>query len=261
MKTFLITTVAFLAFTITCKAQWTLLGNNLYPTTISNNVGIGTSSLAAKLTISNTSTTGLDQLVLVSTLGAGAQSGIVFRTPYSGTTYDGSITSSFYNGTGGMIFTAPRDYPGDYGFQFNSNSGTPRMFINTLNGNVGIGTVNPDQLLTVNGTIHSKSVVVDANIFPDYVFNKDYALPSLTEVKTYIDQNHHLPDVPSAAEVEKNGLNLGEMNRVLVQKVEELTLYLIEQNKQLAEQSKQLIDQQKQIGDLKKSRNNSNHNN
>jgi hypothetical protein len=113
-------------------------------------------------------------------------------------------------------------------------------------GNVGIGTTSPDQKLTVNGTIHAKSVVVDTNIpVPDYVFNNDYNLPSLTEIKTYTDKNHHLPGVPAAAELEKNGINLGEMNMMLLKKVEELTLYLIEKDKKEKEQQKQ-IDLQKQ---------------
>jgi len=147
---------------------------------------------------------------------------------------------------------------GTGGFHTFYTGNTEKMRIN-LNGNVGIGTTSPDQALTVNGTIHSKSVVVDVNIFPDYVFKATYHLPSLTEVKTYIDKNHHLPDVPSAADVEKNGLNLGEMNKVLVQKVEELTLYLMEQHKQLADQQKTNQSQQKQIDELKKSLDSINH--
>ncbi len=105
-------------------------------------------------------------------------------------------------------------------------------------GNVGIGTTNPDQKLTVNGTVHSKSIVVDNNIFADYVFDKTYALRPLSAVKTYIDLNHHLPEMPSAAEVAKNGQNLGEINTLLLKKVEELTLYLIEKEKQSQEQQK-----------------------
>jgi hypothetical protein len=75
---------------------------------------------------------------------------------------------------------------------------------------------------------------------PDYVFKKDYNLPTLAEIKDYTDKNHHLPGVPAAAEMEKNGINLGEMNMVLLKKVEELTLYLMEQNKQLQKQQKEI---------------------
>jgi len=108
-----------------------------------------------------------------------------------------------------------------------------RMIIDAL-GNVGIGTFNPDQKLTVNGTIHSKEVKVDLSVpAPDYVFEKDYNLPSLEEIKTYIDQNKHLPEVPSAKEMEANGVNLGEMNMLLLKKIEELTLHIIDQNKRI----------------------------
>jgi len=102
------------------------------------------------------------------------------------------------------------------------------------NGNVGIGTTDTHGYqLAVNGTIHSKEVLVDLNNWPDYVFKKDYALMPLSEIKNYIDQNYHLPEIPSAVEVEKDGINLGEMNKVLLKKVEELTLYLIEKDKQI----------------------------
>jgi hypothetical protein len=97
------------------------------------------------------------------------------------------------------------------------------------NGNVGIGTNAPDQRLTVNGTLHGKEVIVDLSIpGPDYVFEKNYALPSLDSVKMYIDQHKHLSEVPPACEMEQNGIRLGDMNMLLLKKVEELTLYMIE---------------------------------
>ena len=102
-------------------------------------------------------------------------------------------------------------------------------------GSVGIGTTSPDATLAVKGQIHAQEVKVDLNgaVAPDYVFEKDYALPSLESVKTYIDQNKHLPEVPSAKEMEANGINLSEMNMLLLKKVEELTLYVIEQQTQM----------------------------
>jgi len=103
----------------------------------------------------------------------------------------------------------------------------------TTSGNVGIGTTNPDQLLTVNGTIHSKAVVVDLSVVPDYVFKPSYKLRTLAYIKKYVDQNSHLPEVPSAVEIQKNGLNVGNMNTILLKKVEELTLYLIEKDKEI----------------------------
>jgi hypothetical protein len=101
-----------------------------------------------------------------------------------------------------------------------------------VKGNVGIGTSSPNQKLTVNGTIYGKEVKVDLNVpGPDYVFEKDYKLPSLDKIKSYIDQHKHLPEVPSAKEMEVNGINLSEMNMILLKKVEELTLMMIELNK------------------------------
>lgn len=108
------------------------------------------------------------------------------------------------------------------------------------NGNVGIGSSSPTEKLTVNGTIYGKEVKVDLNVpAPDYVFKKDYDLASLEEVKAHIDQYGHLPEVPSAMEMEE-GINLGEMNMILLKKVEELTLYVIQQ-KELLENQKQEI--------------------
>lgn len=98
-------------------------------------------------------------------------------------------------------------------------------------GNVGIGTTTPDSKLSVNGTIHTKEVKVDLNNWPDYVFNKEYSLQPLSEVKQYIDENGHLPGVPTATDVKENGVMLGEMNKLLLQKIEELTIHLIKQNK------------------------------
>jgi hypothetical protein len=112
------------------------------------------------------------------------------------------------------------------------NPGAVRLVVNT-NGYVGIGTAAPDAALTVKGTIHTNEVKVDLNVpGPDYVFEKDYPLMSLEETKAYIDANKHLPEVPSAKEMEKNGVQLGEMNMLLLKKVEELTLHLIEMKKE-----------------------------
>ncbi len=100
---------------------------------------------------------------------------------------------------------------------------------------VGIGTDIPDATLTVKGGIHAEEVKVDLTVpGPDYVFEKDYPLPSLEEVKAYIDEHKHLPEVPSAKEMEEEGVNVGEMEMILLKKIEELTLYVIEQDKVIA---------------------------
>jgi hypothetical protein len=88
--------------------------------------------------------------------------------------------------------------------------------------------------LYVEKGIRTEKVKVNAKEnWPDFVFEENYNLPSLTEVAVYIEENKHLPNVPSAAEVEQNGVDLGEMDKILLQKVEELTLYVIQQQKQI----------------------------
>jgi hypothetical protein len=105
----------------------------------------------------------------------------------------------------------------------------------TINkGYVGIGTIVPDEKLTVKGKIHTQEVRVDMTgaLVPDYVFANDYKLKSLLEIESYIKENNHLPEIPSASEIEKKGLLLAEMNMSLLKKVEELTLYMIEMKKE-----------------------------
>jgi hypothetical protein len=110
------------------------------------------------------------------------------------------------------------------------------------NGNVGIGATNPDSKLTVAGNIHAREVKVtlNAGVVPDYVFANDYKLKSLQEVEDYIKENSHLPEIPSATEIEKNGLMLAEMNLSVLKKIEEMTLYMIEQNKKIENQILQI---------------------
>jgi hypothetical protein len=101
-------------------------------------------------------------------------------------------------------------------------------------GNVGIGTTNPDPAykLSVNGTIRAKEIKVNTN-WSDFVFEDNYKLMPLSEVEEFVKKNKHLPDIPSEKEVKKNGVSVGEMQSKLLQKIEELTLYVIDQNKKM----------------------------
>ena len=209
---------------------------------------------------------------------------IVSELPYlkiSSTIYSGNLNT--FTIKGGIIFNqqyadktaaileaVPPDYhvPGIL-FATKTAWNTPgpgatdwyyRMFIHP-NGNVGIGTITPDAKLAVNGTIHAQEVKVDMNNWPDYVFKKTYKLPPLIEVKRYIDQNSRLPEMPSEQQVAKEGIDLGNMNRLLTKKIEEMTLYLIEKDNQfnalkdevllLKKQQKENEIQKNQINKLK----------
>jgi hypothetical protein len=112
------------------------------------------------------------------------------------------------------------------------SGGLSRILISEATGNVGIGTDNPTFKLSVLGNIRSTEVVVETG-WADYVFDKKYKLPLLSDVEKFIDQNKHLPNIPSAAEIEKNGLYLGDTQKRMMEKIEELTLYIIQQQKEI----------------------------
>jgi len=114
----------------------------------------------------------------------------------------------------------------EQGFSFKSIGGG--------NCNVGIGTSDTKGYrLAVAGSMISESVTVKLQgAWPDYVFAKDYHLPSLRETEKHIKENGHLPDIPSAEEVKANGVDLGDMNAKLLKKIEEMTLHLIEIKKE-----------------------------
>lgn len=145
---------------------------------------------------------------------------------------------NFYRGpsmTGGLI-------------TFNTDANIERLRIGT-DGNVGIGTTNPKGYkLAVNGKIRAQEIKVEVTDWPDYVFDKSYQLPTLQQTEKHIKEKGHLPGIPSAVEVKANGIDLGEMNAKLLQKIEELTLQVIELSNQNKRQNEA---QQKEINYLK----------
>ncbi|TCI93094.1 tail fiber protein [Tenacibaculum sp. M341] len=121
------------------------------------------------------------------------------------------------------------------GFSIYDITNSKYNFTVSNSGNVGIGTIKPTAKLAVNGKIHTKEIRVDLNLtdWADFVFYNDYKLPTLTEVENHIKEKGHLKDIPSAKEVAQNGIYLGEMDAKLLQKIEELTLYTIQQEKKI----------------------------
>lgn len=160
---------------------------------------------------------------------------------------------------GDIIVTAFTD-GGSIRFGTKDAGGTDTEKMTILNnGNVGIGADNPQQKLVVDGTIcaHEVRVALTSAVcgWPDYVFDDNYELASLEEVEQHIDSEGHLPGIPSAEEVENNGIHIGEMQARLLEKVEELTLYLIQQNKKIEAQEDKIatlqakLDTQEQADD------------
>ncbi|MBQ4804321.1 hypothetical protein J8L88_15765 [Aquimarina sp. MMG015] len=167
------------------------------------NVGIGTTNPLAKLDVRG-----------------------VIKTSHT----DGRYVNLFTSGDGNSyINIAGGSTTSRFGFQVDGSSKMSIM----KNGNVGIGTADTKGYkLGVKGKIAAEEVKVALHAnWPDYVFEDNYNLPTLQQVENHITEKGHLENIPSAAEVAENGIQLGEMNTKLLQKIEELTLYMIEQNK------------------------------
>jgi len=190
-------------------------------------------------------------------LGSASNANLYYGTGYIGfnaarTESSGTWTShgdGYHNG-GGVIYS---DIGGNMYFSIIPSSGTTDQTLTDLNVKSNIKMM----ISRTDGSVHAKSVVVTLSGWPDYVFDRSYKLPGLATVKSYIDLNHHLPNIPPADEVAKNGLNLGETEKLLTKKVEELTLYLIDKDQQLNnekeinnQQQKQLKDQEERIKKL-----------
>ncbi|WP_052266463.1 hypothetical protein [Pedobacter kyungheensis] len=175
------------------------------------------------------------------------------RIYFNGTSFNGDELSMYRFNRAANISDLRVNIGDDYG------SGDDRFVLGTTNwvdgkyyihmvvgadGKVGIGTESfGTERLAVNGNIRAREVKVEATGWPDYVFEEGYKVGTLEGLESYIKANKHLPEVPSAKEVATNGIELGEMNKLLLKKVEELTLHLIEKDKNAVQQAKQLKSQ------------------
>lgn len=146
----------------------------------------------------------------------------------------------------GKNHTEQPDRAGDFFFVYGGEPGMGNIEYLNYNGTGWTKTMALDNLgnLDVLGRVRASEVVVETpSGWPDYVFAEDYKLPSLDELELFVEENKHLPGLPSATEIAAEGQKIGEMNKLLLQKVEELTLYMIDlkkQNQRLAEKIDEL---------------------
>ena len=212
-----------LFFAVFCYINGISAQTNTFPT--SGNAGIGTTAPRAKLeTIGNG-------------MFSSSSTGSSFTIDISGLPTDNNYSSvkiiAGAGGGAGYLKTKLDNWGGYFSWVLNSSTGEREvMKIDATSGNVGIGTSSPQAKLAVNGDIFSKKIKVTQSGWPDYVFSPQYRLPSLSEVEKFIKEHQHLPEVPSAAEVEQGGLDLGDNQALLLKKIEELTLYVIELKKE-----------------------------
>ena len=222
MRTLLFT--ALLSISITVNAQ-----TNTFPGT--GNVGVGTTTPIEKLDIrGNIYLRNMANLV-------GAGTSISFSS-YDDTHLGPKIYSylDYASGASSISRLILSSYSGGY---YNE--------LTLIGGRVGIGTMNPADKLSVNGKIRCQEVKVETINWPDYVFAENYKLPTLKETAAFIKENGHLADMPSAADIQKNGQDLGAMNAKLLRKIEELTLHLIDKDKELQTERKRIDMQQQEL--------------
>ncbi|WP_440881453.1 hypothetical protein [Tenacibaculum sp. C7A-26P2] len=225
------------------------------------NVGIGTTSPKAKQHLFTGNSNGIKDLYVTSII-EGMDARLQLMSSNAGS--NGSSISLTNESSSWTLHqkTASLGNRFDIGYRVSTESediaARQNIYFSILkDGNVGIGTVTTgNHKLAVEGSIGAREIKVEA--FPDwsdFVFYDDYQLPTLTEVENHIKEKGHLKDIPSAEEVEKNGFYLGEMDAKLLQKIEELTLYTIAQEKEIKELKKEKAKNRKQeeeIEELKK---------
>ena len=235
MKKLILTAIViFFLIEAFSQTQWVATGSDIYFN--EGKVGIGTNNPSHKLSV-----------ISANSPAIGIQSG---NTSDWSALAMGRISSECYWGiAGGHNHFFSDAVTGDMAIRLDDpnkklylgvGNGSSNAILTVTSNSIGIGTTTPQAKLAVNGDIFSKKIKVTQTGWPDYVFEPTYRLPSLQEVEAYIKKHKRLPEVPSAQEVEKKGLDLGETQAVLLKKIEELTLYIIELEKRIKTVEKQL---------------------
>ena len=233
--------------------QWTRSGSNVYLTNSSDKVGVGTSSPSEKLHI-NGAIRGNEQNGALKIKTSGGY--LVAGPKNSGWCHMETDRNEFYFNkpifinSGKLVSYSTADLQLCTGESGNHDKNV-RITIKNSNGNVGIGTTNPSSKLAVNGKITAKEVEITLTGWPDYVFGENYSLLPVKKLEEYIKENKHLPGIPSEQEVLENGVQVGDMYSNLLEKIEELTLYIIEQDKNTSELLEKITYLESEIKELK----------
>lgn len=219
---------------------------NTFPN--SGNVGIGTTSPNSLLTLQGTLnlnvkanyggdfiTDNADYQNVLAIGGIGAESGLKIYKQAPGNS---------------ASFLGPNNFNDSYVFEMTDTNGNDPdggvvfagtgkddifegLFYIRGNGRVGVGVNNPSAKFEVNGVAKAEEIIIEENVGADFVFDDDYLLPGLSEVESFIKKHGHLSGIPSAEDMKREGVKVGELQVKLLQKIEELTLYLIEQQKRI----------------------------
>lgn len=234
---------------ISLQAQWSLTGNNVTATQYLGTVAGDTDPLVVK-------TNGVERMRITSVgnIGVGTSAP---QTLFSlGTLVKNKKLALYDNPNSwygfGIASGQMRLQIGNPAARFSFFVGDAKEVMTIKgDGNIGIGTTNPGTYkLAVEGRIGAREIQVKIGSWADFVFHDKYCLKPLSEVEKFIKEHKHLPDVPKESEVLKNGIDLGQMNAILLQKIEELTLYMLEFKKENERQAQEILELKKEKFDL-----------